>query len=286
MLVASVIGAFALLSSCSSLQVPAVAYQSVLIARSDLSNIVPEDAKILTTYSLSPEGGLTVWIQNLTDELMFIDQTKSFFINSNGSSTSYYDPTIRTSTTTDIHTGTKGASVNLGSVANALNIGGAIGRVASGINVGGSTTTGQVVSNTDYITDLPTINIAPHGTIKLDKIYKVNGIGYDALKDAPAGVRLNLNSLTSYCTFGVTITYSVDGEQTFNQLTTEFTANSLIKETVQGSKKHWYVNDALRNIYKAKPNALAEPWYLLYFQTSYNLNASNAYYRNFLQDYQ
>lgn len=282
------VGFVLLLTSCgSTLKVPAVAYQSVINVRPDLKSEVPADANILASYAISPDGGLEVTIQNLTDDLMVIDQTRSFFLNSNGSSTSYYDPTVHTSTTTDIKSGTKGATVNLGAVASALNVGGAVGRLASGINVGGSTTSGQVVSNTDYIADQPKITIAPHGKIKLDKVYGVNGLGRAALVKANAGTLINLTAQRSYCTFGVTLTYSVDGEETFNQFTSEFTANSLIKENVQGSKKCWKVNDALRKIYESKPNALAEPWYLLYFQTEgEDVKAVDAYYSNSLYDYQ
>lgn len=54
---------------------------------------------------------------------MTIDQTKSFFVDSNGKSYSYYDPTVRTSTVTDITSSASGVSVNLGSIAQGLGIG-------------------------------------------------------------------------------------------------------------------------------------------------------------------
>lgn len=288
MSVTSAIGVMLALSSCGTpLNVTAVAYQSVLNVRPDLQAEVPADAKILVKYYISDNGGLNVTIQNLTDEMMILDQTRSFFINSNGSSTSYYDPTVHTSTKTNISSNTKGATVNMGAVANAIGVKGAVGKMAQGVNVGGSTTSGTVLSNTDYITDLPKINIAPHGTIKLDKIYGITGIGRKTLTSAENATLLNLSSRQSYCTFGVTLTYSVDNEATFNQFTSEFTANSLIKVPVKGTKKCYKINDALRTIYEAKPNALVEPWYLLYFVTTDpDLKAYDAYINNTLYDYQ
>lgn len=284
----SAISVMLALSSCGTpLKVPAVAYQSVINVRPDLQIEVPDDAKILVKYYISDDGSLSVTIQNLTDEMMILDQTRSFFINSNGSSTSYYDPTVHTSTKTDISSNTKGATVNMGAVANALGVKGAVGKFAQGVNVGGSTTSGTVFSNTDYITDQPKINIAPHGTIKLDKIYGIKGIGRNALTSAENTTLLNLSSRQSYCTFGITLTYSIDDEATFNQFTSEFTANSMIKVPVQGSKKRYKINDALRTIYEAKPNALVEPWYLLYFiTTNPGLKACDAYINNTLYDYQ
>ena len=131
-----------LLSSCSSqkLNVTGVGYQSI---RTEFAQEpVPEDAKIEVTYFFDTDGSIVPRVKNLTDQVMTIDQTLSFFINTDGRSTSYYDPTVRTTTTTDYASNTTGASVNLGAVAGAFGVGGIVGGVLSGINVGESNTGG------------------------------------------------------------------------------------------------------------------------------------------------
>ena len=104
-------------------------------------------AKIAIAYNISKDGELTAIVYNRTSEIMTIDQTKSFFVNSDGKSISYYDPTVRTTSTTNIDSHTKGATINLGSVAGALGIGGPIGQIAGGINLGGSGTSGIEAAN-------------------------------------------------------------------------------------------------------------------------------------------
>lgn len=276
------------LTSCniSKLQVNSVAYQSIINSREDLQADIPEDAKIATFYHINTDGVMTVWVKNLTDRMMVIDQTKSFFINANGVSTSYYDPTIRTSTTTNISSGTKGMSVNLGSVAKAAGVGGRVGSLLSGLNVGGSSTSGTVTSNTDFITDQPKVNIGPHGEILMNKQFKVSGVGQEALINQQNVKRLELTPKSSNCTFGVTITYSVDDEETYSQFTSEFFVNSILKVPVQKEGKKYLVNDALCKIYSDKPNALAEPWFLLYFDYSKKISGYKSYYNDTLYDYQ
>lgn len=136
-----------LLASCSSkLTTNHVAYQSVRTkhAQPTVSSPIPDEAKIEVAYTISENGALTAIVYNRTSEIMVIDQTKSFFVNSDGKSTSYYDPTIRTTSITDMSSTSNGASVNLGSIAGALGVGGILGQVANGINVGGSNTAGSI----------------------------------------------------------------------------------------------------------------------------------------------
>ena len=116
-----------LLASCKTmkLETSSVAYQSVRTryAQPTQSSPIPDDAKIAVAYTISSEGELTAIVYNRTSEIMTIDQTMSFFVNSDGKSTSYYDPTVRTTSTTDLSSKTKGAGINLGAIAGALNIG-------------------------------------------------------------------------------------------------------------------------------------------------------------------
>ena len=103
--------------SCGSserLVTSAVAYQSVRTVQ--YKPEIPDDATIAVGYSITPYGALVAVVQNLAEEIMIIDQTKSFFVNSDGKSISYYDPTIKTTSNTSLESTTSGATVNLGAV--------------------------------------------------------------------------------------------------------------------------------------------------------------------------
>lgn len=94
---------------------------------------------------------------NKTDRVIYIDKGNSFQIYSNGSSESFYDNSSQTTVTKG--TGS-GASLSLGSVAAALDIGGIVGQLASGVSV--SKGSSSSVSTT-YI-DQRFIAIPPHAT--------------------------------------------------------------------------------------------------------------------------
>ena len=64
--------------------------------------------------------------------MLYIDLGNTFFV-SMGNAFCYYVPTSTTTT----NSSSNGGSVNLGSIAGALGVGGAAGTLASGINVGG-----------------------------------------------------------------------------------------------------------------------------------------------------
>ena len=260
-------------ASCGStkLSTSSVGYQSVRTTHAQPSQTspIPDDAKIAVAYSIGGDGALTAVVYNRTSEIMTIDQTKSFFVNSDGKSVSYYDPTVRTTSVTDMSSVTKGGSVNLGSIAGALGIGGTIGQLANGINLGGSGTSGTAETSTTYVADLPQVSLAPHSNGAMSKTFHVTGLGASSL----GGSAVNLPSLTkeqSYCRFSVCISYSTDGGQTFDKLVTDFYANSkVIVPVVQKGR----VNDALRQIYQSKNDAINEYWWLLNF----NYNISNGY---------
>lgn len=254
--------------SCSNgkLLTSDVAYQSIRTKHAQPSNgKVPDNAKIIVGYSISSDGALVVTVKNNTSEIMTIDQTKSFFVNSDGSSTSYYDPTIRTTSTTDLSSKTSGGSVNLGAIGGALGIGGGLGTVLNGINLGGSGTTGQSVTNTTYEADVPQISISPKGTAHMSKDFHIDGVGKSSLK-YKTNIKLpNINSNDSYCRFSVCISYSIDGGKTFDKLVTEFYANSLVVIPV---RKKGYVNNALNEVFATKTDALNEKWWMLYFKNN------------------
>lgn len=275
------------LFSCSSqkLITQSVAYQSVRTrnAQPTTTNPIPDDAKIAIAYTISKTGNLTAIVYNRTSEIMTIDQTMSFFVNSNGQSMSYYDPTVRTTSTTDMSSATKGASVNLGAIAGAFGIGGAIGQIANGVNVGGSGTSGTAVTNTTYIADQPKVSIAPHGNGAMSKAFKITGIGMESLSGSM--IEPSIPEKQSYCTFSVCISYSTDGGNTFNKIITNFYANSKIIIPVS---QHGRVNEALRQLWGTKTDAINEPWWILHFNNNIQnkQNAYNTEVKGILYDYQ
>lgn len=257
------------LASCSSadkLTVRSVGYQSVKTkhAQPTVERPIPDKAKIAVAYSISENGKLTAIVYNRTSEIMVIDQTKSFFVNSDGTSTSYYDPTVRTTSTTTSSSSTTGASLNLGAVAGAFGIGGALGTLASGINVGGSGTDGVATTNTTYVADLPQVSLAPRSNGAMSKVFRVNGLGTSAMGNNKV-TQTHLNDSQSYCRFSVCISYSVDNGKTFEKLVTDFYANSMVVVPVQRKGR---VNDALREVYATKSDLLHEPWWLLHFNNN------------------
>lgn len=254
-------------TSTRSLHTYGVGYQSIRMDAPQITKI-PADAKIVVGTTLSTQGDILVQIKNNTKEIMIIDQTLSFVVNTDGVSTSYYDPTIRTSTVTDFSSGTKGASVNLGSVANLLGVGGKIGSLLSGINVGGSNTNGQSVANTTYFADQPQIALAPMATGAMSKVFKINNIGVPGLQiTSPVNYQIK-NIKEAPLKFSVCISYSIDNGNTFDKIVTDFYVNSLIYVPTASTQN---LNDAVRNILTSKSDAITEPWGLFYFNTNFEV---------------
>lgn len=272
------------LISCGStkLTTTSVAYQSVRTTHAQPSEQIPipDDAEIAVAYTISKDGRLTAIVYNRTDEIMTIDQTKSFFVNSSGVSTSYYDPTVKQHSTTEISSNTQGGSVNLGAIAGALGVGGVVGQIASGINLGSSGTSGTSNTSTTYVADLPQVSIAPHGSGAMSKIYKITGIGNGELNGNSISLP-DLDKEQSYCKFSVCISYSLDGGKTFDKIVTDFYTNSKIIVPVTDKKK---VNEALRKVYQTKPDALNEYLWLLYFNTNVSIG-ENCRVQGILYDY-
>lgn len=82
-------------------------------------------------------------LKNKNNKTLYVDLGNSFIMR-NGVATAYYVP----SSTSTSSSSSSGASVNLGAVAGAVGVGGALGTLASGVNVGGGSTSGSV--NTTY----------------------------------------------------------------------------------------------------------------------------------------
>lgn len=82
-------------------------------------------------------------IKNKTNKTIYLDLGNTFYIRG-GNAICYYVP----SSTTSTHTSSGGVGVNLGAVAGALNVGGAVGTLANGVNVGGGSS--NTTANTIY----------------------------------------------------------------------------------------------------------------------------------------
>lgn len=267
------LGCLLSLTSClSTLRTPAVFYQAVRLDQPKIE-AEAESAEIVVSYSITPEGDLSAIVINPNDEILVIDQTKSFFINSNGLSTSYYDPTVRTETVTGMTSGTRGMNVNLGSVAGALGIGGWLGTLLNGVNVGGSNTNGQAVSNTTYFADQPQISLGPHGHGAMSKVFKIHGIGTNRQVSIAKQQFSTDVKASSPVSFSVCITYSTDNGKTFKSLTSNMFVNSQITEPVSNGK---YLNQSLRYIFTKKNDAVYEPWWMIHVVN--NVTKSNKFW--------
>lgn len=273
-----------ILHSCSSgkMFTSSVGYQSIrtTFEHPDLStHKIPDDTEIILEYSITKDGCLGVVVSNNTNNIMLIDQTMSFFIN-NGNSTSYFDPTVKTETVTDLLSETNGTSINAGVIGDALGVGGIAGSILDGINLGASTTDGTSTQNTTIIADQPKVSIGPKGSCAMSKMFQIGGAGRNALKHA--GTTTIYTPQDSYCKFSVCISYSLDRGNSFKTITTDFYANSKIVLPV---KRKGMVNETLRNLFAKKTDALNENLWLLYFNTNVP-NAHDSMVKGFLYDYQ
>lgn len=248
-------------SSSTTLVTKSVAYQSVRPV--NYKSTIPDNAKIIVGYSLTPDGEIAIVVKNNTNEIMIIDQTKSFLVNSDGKSISYYDPTVRVTSNTISNSKSTGGSVNLGAITSALGIGGFFGQISNGINVGGSNTNGVSTTNTTYFADQPQVSLGPKGMGTMSKLYEVGKLGKSFLSGL-AESNNTFSTSNSYCRFSVCISYSLDNGKTFDKIVTDFYSNSLIVCPV---RTHGRVNEALRNLMTSKTDALYEPWYILYFDS-------------------
>ncbi len=245
-----------LLCGCTSgkLLVKSVEYQALCTDFAQPQSIA-QDAKIAVEYFFNSEGQMQPVVYNLTSEILMLDQTKSFVIMPNGTSVSYYDPTIRTSTTGTFSSETSGSSFNLGGIAAALGVGGPLGALAGATTLGSSYTDGIIRQNTISVTDQPQVYIGPNGCVALSKAYKIQGIG-NAYRGANV-IDISPNSGAAV-KFSVCVTYSVDDGASFEKLVTNFYVSSHISVPVNDKK----VSQAFYRIYELKPDALAENMYL------------------------
>lgn len=169
-------------------------------------------------------SGYSIKVLNKTNENVYIDLANSFKIDDKGNSEPYYS----NKTYTVNSSSSAGAGVNLGAVAGALGVGGAIGTLASGINVGGGKTGGTSVTETAERFMI----IPPHGTITMPLSKHQNKKSFEDIPESfeptalPTSLNIRINEYKDVCTEENTtsihrriITYSTNPNfETFKKL--------------------------------------------------------------------
>lgn len=233
-------------------------------------NPIPEEAEIVVEYNIDPDGYFTPIVHNRTSNVMILDQTQSFFSNTNGKSVSYFDSTVKTTSTTDISSKSKGVSVNLGSVADALGVGGVVGTLANGVNVGSSGTTGDAKTTTTYTTDEPRVSVPPMGKAKMSKRYRIatfEEASHDMRKILYGEMEQNTSVFGSefVSQFSICISYSIDGGETFDNLITDFYIDAYMNVPVKVKKSVTLLDETLHEMVQSKPNMYnAYSWILMF----------------------
>lgn len=270
------------LSSCKTneyINVSGVAYQSIrakdVVAEAD----VVANATIIVYCQIDKDGYFDITVKNNTNEIMTIDRTRTFFRDIDGNSVPYYDPCVSVNTSSVSKGNATGTSVNVGAIARAAGVGGAIGTALNGVNVGSSNS--KVITNTEttYHIDQQFIHIAPHGKAPLDRTFRITGVGDDFLDKvisrASGTVNNTFTSDQTYASCNLCISYSLDGGENYETIVSDYYANTLLvgKVTEAGN-----VNDALRTIYINKQDSLEEPWFLFHFKSKVKEN--NDYHKS------
>lgn len=240
-----------LLTGCSTYRpCTQIDYLSIRPTIAVSESSIPEDASIIVYTILKPSGDVDVVVENLTDDVLTIDQTKSFFINNSGTSIAYYDPTVRTSSNTVSSQSSRGGAFNMGGLASAFGIGGIAGTLLNATTIGGSNSSGNSSTYTTVVADLPQVSIGPRGKMALSKTFKI---------DFPYSNYLEADPQNSPLKFAVSLNYSFDSGKTWEKITNNFYSNSHFKVDVYNRQ----TNDAIRKLIATKPNATLEPWFII-----------------------
>lgn len=141
---------------------------SVILDKNVEVSVVPtrfykSRSTVMDTRNNYPQGcAFVAEVKNRSSQTVYIDLGTSFFIRGSQAEPMYV-PQAVTSTTSK----TTGASVNMGAVARAAGVGGAVGTLANGVTVGGASTNGT--STITYSQRV--IAIPPFSSQKLDEMY-------------------------------------------------------------------------------------------------------------------
>ncbi|MBQ9638800.1 MAG: hypothetical protein IJV22_04500 [Bacteroidales bacterium] len=245
--VVAVVAAILQLASCGTLwETYGVNYQSVRKLYAYPEN---DQATIKVETILDKEGNFSVRVTNLSNEVMTIDRTKSFVVNTDGASTPYYDPTIHVESTAS-STGT-------------------INGFTTGAYYGQYSTTWVTVNSTTesystVIQEQPQINIPPHCTVELPKSVTILKIQENSLNRLLAA-EYTEHDFEHSDKFSLYISYSVDGGKTCRQFEQSYYINAAFGVPVV---EYGRVNAALRKVLTTKTDCVNEPWWAIYIHSS------------------
>lgn len=124
------------------------------------------------TWGLNQRRKYAILIRNKTARAIYVDKAACFAVSSIGTTKTYFDS--QEYTVTEAKNTGSGASVNLGSVANALGVGGVVGTLANGVSVGGNKGTFNAATTTHK--DNRILTVPPHASVALSE---------DGTKDHP-----------------------------------------------------------------------------------------------------
>lgn len=155
-----------------------------------------------------------IMIKNKTSRVIYIDKAACFSASSTGETKKYYNSTEYTFTTGG-NSGS-GATVNLGSVADALGVGGAVGALAGGVNVGGDK--GKFSATTTTYKDNRILIIPPQSSVALSE---------DSYIDNPSKKHERIVT-GSYEFFEPDLKLNVDELKEYTEETTPITINYMI----------------------------------------------------------
>lgn len=116
-------------------------------------------------FTVCSDLKFAIMIKNKTSRPIYIDKAACFGNYSSGKTRRYYDQ--QEYTLTEGGSSGTGASINLGSVANALGVGGAVGALAGGVNVGGNNENFGTVSRIYKMERL--LKIPAHSSVALSE---------------------------------------------------------------------------------------------------------------------
>ena len=175
-----------------------------------------------TVWAYRNDYKYAIMIKNKTSRAIYIDKAACFGAYSTGTVKKYFDP--QESTVIEGGKSGTGASVNLGTVADAFGVGGVVGTLADGVNVGGDKGKMNLVTTT--YKDDRILTVPPHASVALSA---------DSYRDIPnkkreatvtgsfeyfhiAGLTLNNDEIRTFTeenspkTINYMITYSFDKE--------------------------------------------------------------------------
>lgn len=188
--------------------------------------------------------------KNCTDKTLYIDLGNTFRVDKHGNYKVYYD----TKQTTVTQGSGSGASMNIGSVVNAIGINGVLGGLANGINVGANS---SASASTTY-SKQRVIAIPPKGQrilekcdwewVKSKRIYLSYCEGFDY---SPLSISVNNGEIKEYTfndspqAFQYTITYSdKENFSTWEALSIK----TYIKTLLGGVKIFRHIDNVLKNV--------------------------------------